>query len=212
MLVGTLFYADVPVPVLVSIALTYSTYEITWDTQPVPVMHRKNAEEVTELVANFIHCIKFRLLQGYVGVNLLWEKDAAKATSSAPSPDQTTKPSLQYGMVRHFDPLMDKYKILFWTGIWTWKTEEDVKRAHKFTDIVITGSMEVGVLKTRRLLLSNQALFWRVSRSRYLPLLKGALLPLHTVKTQSKTFQQVRSLLFFFQTSEHVSYQHVFLS
>ena len=51
-------------------------YEITWDTQPVPIMHRKNAEEVTDLVANFIHCIKFPLLLGYVGLDLLWQKDA----------------------------------------------------------------------------------------------------------------------------------------
>ena len=114
-------------------------YEITWDTQPEPIMHRKNAEEVADLVANFLHCIKLRLLQGYVGLDLLWQKDASKVTSSASSPDQPIKPSLQYGMVRNFDPLMDKYKVLFRTGIWTWKTEEDVKEAQKFTDIVITG-------------------------------------------------------------------------
>jgi hypothetical protein len=39
-------------------------YEITWDTQPEPIMHRKNEEEVADLVANFLHCIKLRLLQG----------------------------------------------------------------------------------------------------------------------------------------------------
>jgi hypothetical protein len=114
-------------------------YEITWDTQPEPIMHRINAEEVADLVANFLHCIKLRLLQGYVGLDLLWQKDATKVTSSASSTDQPIKPSLQYGMVRNFDPLMDKYKVLFRTGIWTWKTEEDVKEAQKFTDIVITG-------------------------------------------------------------------------
>ncbi len=94
---------------------------------------------MTDLVANFIHCIKFRLLLGYVGLDLLWQKDASKATSSASSPDQTTKPSLEYGVVRQFDPLLDKYKILFRTGIWTWKSEEQVKRAQTFTDVVITG-------------------------------------------------------------------------
>jgi hypothetical protein len=114
-------------------------YEITWDTQPEPIMHRKNAVEVTDLVANFSHCLKFQLLQGYVGLDLLWQKDASKASSSASSPEQTTKPSLQYGLVRQFDPLMDKYNILFRTGIWSWKTEEDVKGAHQFTDMVITG-------------------------------------------------------------------------
>jgi hypothetical protein len=34
---------------------------------------------------------------------------------------------------------MNKYKILFRTGIWTWKSEAEVKVAHQFTDAVIPG-------------------------------------------------------------------------
>ncbi len=45
-------------------------YEITWDTQPILIVHRKNALEVTDLVANFLHCMKHRLLLGYVCLDL----------------------------------------------------------------------------------------------------------------------------------------------
>ena len=42
-------------------------YEIKWDTQPLPILHRKSADEVAKLVANFKHCTRLRLLRGYVG-------------------------------------------------------------------------------------------------------------------------------------------------
>jgi hypothetical protein len=36
---------------------------------------------------------------------------SCQTATSASSPDQTTKPSLQYGMVRMLDPLLDKTKF-----------------------------------------------------------------------------------------------------
>ncbi len=50
-------------------------YEIKWDTQPLPIFHRKSAVEVAQLVANFQHCMTLRLLRGYVGLDLLWVLD-----------------------------------------------------------------------------------------------------------------------------------------
>ncbi len=46
-------------------------YEIQWDAQPEPILHRKNALEVADFVENFKFCTTHRLLRGYVHLDLL---------------------------------------------------------------------------------------------------------------------------------------------
>ncbi len=55
-------------------------YEIKWDTQPDPILHRKSTCEVAKLVANFQHCTTLRLLRGYVGLDLLWVLEPASGS------------------------------------------------------------------------------------------------------------------------------------
>ena len=105
-------------------------YEIKWDTQPLPILHRKSADEVAKLVANFKHCTTLRLLRGYVGLDLLWLREPAVGIQG--------EHCLKYGMVRPFDPVMNKYKITFRSGIWTWRSEEEVQDAKLFTESVTT--------------------------------------------------------------------------
>ena len=105
-------------------------YEIQWDTQPHPIVHRKSTSEVDELVANFQHCTRLRLLRGYVGLDLLWVIEPASGSLG----DR----HLQYGLVRPFDPIMNKYKITFRSGIWSWRSEEEVQEAKLFTESVTT--------------------------------------------------------------------------
>ena len=92
-------------------------YEIKWDTQPLPILHRKSAVEVAQLVANFQHCTTLRLLRGYVGLDLLWVLNPV--TVQDPASGKLGKPHLKYGLVRPFDPIMNKYKITFRSGIWS---------------------------------------------------------------------------------------------
>jgi hypothetical protein len=87
------------------------SYEIKWDTQPVSILHRKSSVEVAQLVANFKHCTTLRLLRGYVGLDLLWVLDPALVLN--PALGILRKPNLKYGLVRPFDPIMNKYKITF---------------------------------------------------------------------------------------------------
>ena len=42
-------------------------------------------------------------------------------------------------MVLPFDLLMGRYKIKFRSGIWAWKSEEQVKAAKHFTEAVLNG-------------------------------------------------------------------------
>jgi hypothetical protein len=106
-------------------------YEIQWDTQPDPIVHRKNALEVAQLVQNFKFCAKHRLLRGYVDLDLLWVHE--------PVPGSLGNQHIQYAVVLPFDPVMNKYKIQFRSGIWSWKSEEEVIAAKQFTEAVITG-------------------------------------------------------------------------
>jgi hypothetical protein len=102
-------------------------YEIQWDTQPEPILHRKNALEVAELVHNFKFCTTHRLLRGYVDLDLLWVRD--------PAPGSLGNQNVKYALVLPFDPIMNKYKIKFRSGIWLWKIEDEVKAAKHFTEI-----------------------------------------------------------------------------
>ncbi len=106
-------------------------YEIQWDTQPAPIIHYSNALEAAELVENFKFCTTHRLLRGYVNLDLLWVLEPA-AGSLANS-------HLKYAKVLPFDPLMGRYKIKFRSGIWSWKSEEQVKCAKHFTEDVLNG-------------------------------------------------------------------------
>jgi hypothetical protein len=113
-------------------------YEITWDTQPLPIFHRKSAVEVAELVTNFEHCTTLRLLRGYVGLDLLWVLDPFALQE--PASGNVGKPHLKYGLVRPFDPIMNKYRISFRSGIWSWRSEEEVQVAKTFTETVTSCS------------------------------------------------------------------------
>ena len=106
-------------------------YEIHWDTQPDAIIHHKNALEVADLVANFKFCTKHRLLRGYVNLDLLWVLE--------PAPGTLGNQQVKYAMVLPFDPLMGRYKIKFRSGIWAWKSEEQVKAAKHFTEAVLNG-------------------------------------------------------------------------
>ncbi len=46
---------------------------------------------------------------------------------------------VKYAMVLPFDPIMNKYKIKFRSGIWSWRSEEQVKAAKHFTEAVLNG-------------------------------------------------------------------------
>ena len=106
-------------------------YEIHWDTQPDPLVRHKNALEVADLVENFQFCTTHRLLRGYVHLDLLWVLEPATGSLG--------KQYVKYAMVLPFDPIMDRYKIKFRSGIWAWKTEEHVKAAKQFTEAVLNG-------------------------------------------------------------------------
>jgi hypothetical protein len=106
-------------------------YEIQWDTQPEPIIHHKNALEVADFVENFKFCTTHRLLRGYVHLDLLWVLEPAAGSLG--------NQHLKYAMVLPFDPLMGRYKIKFRSGIWSWKSEEQVKAAKHFTEAVLNG-------------------------------------------------------------------------
>jgi hypothetical protein len=42
-------------------------------------------------------------------------------------------------MVLPFDPMTNKYKIKFRSGIWSWRSKEQVKAAKHFTEAVLNG-------------------------------------------------------------------------
>ena len=109
-------------------SLSSHPYEITWDTQPHPFIARKTEEEFKVLVDQYLHCKKYKLLGGYVGNDLLWERTDKQGTR------------LQYGYVLPFDPPTNKYKVAFRDGICGFKTEQDLKNAMIFTESIIKGS------------------------------------------------------------------------
>ena len=108
--------------------LSSSPYEITWDTQPHPLISRKSEEEFKVLVDQYAHCKTYKLLGGYVGNDLLWERTDKQGTR------------LQYGYVLPFDPPTNKYKVAYRDGICGFKTELDLKNAMKFTESIIQGT------------------------------------------------------------------------
>jgi hypothetical protein len=92
-------------------------YEIEWDTKPNALYERKTANEVQVLVDNFKYCCTYKLLQGYVGLDLLWER-------------QNTAPkTLQHGYVMPFNPQTNMYKVIYRDGLWSFKSEQDILRA-----------------------------------------------------------------------------------
>jgi hypothetical protein len=104
------------------------SYEIEWDTQPVPVRVRVSPEEAKELVSNFKWCVKHKVLLGIVGLDLLWEREGA----SEP-PTQV----LRSGRVAPYDPHTGQYKIVFRNGLWCFKTEDEVVAQRKWTEEVV---------------------------------------------------------------------------
>jgi hypothetical protein len=86
---------------------------------------------VADFVENFKFCTKHRLLREYVHLDLLWVLE--------PAPGSLGNQHVKYAMVLPFDPLMGRYKIKFRSGIWSWKSEEQVKAAKHFTESVLNG-------------------------------------------------------------------------
>jgi hypothetical protein len=103
------------------------------DTQPHPMIHRLSHDDVENLVQSFKSCVKCRLLQGYVGLDLLWERQKVMSSSAPNSNEPMLKKPLQFGRVHPFDPATDKYKVVYRDGLWTWKTELKIKNAQQFT-------------------------------------------------------------------------------
>ncbi len=107
--------------------LSITPYEITWDTQPHPLIERKIEEEFKVLVNQYAYCRTYKLLGGYVGNDLLWEHTDKQGTR------------LQYGYVLPFDPATNKYKVAYRDGICGFKTDVDLKAAIKFTEDIVQG-------------------------------------------------------------------------
>ena len=108
-----------------------SMYEVEWDTKPFPLFVRTTANEVQKLVENFKFCSTYKLLQGYVGLDLLWERK------------NSTPATLQYGYVMPFDPATNKYKVVFRDGLWSFKDEQEILRQKEWTHAILEGSNEV---------------------------------------------------------------------
>ena len=105
-----------------------SMYEIEWDTKPYPLFVRKSAYEVETLVENFKFCCSYKLLQGYVGLDLLWERQGS------------TPLTLQYGYVMPFDPETNMYKVVFRDGLWSFKNEQEIKQQKEWTHQIWEGT------------------------------------------------------------------------
>jgi hypothetical protein len=86
-----------------------------------------------ELVENFKSCVKYRLLRGYVGLDLLWERQKSILPPAHDCTGPVLTRLLQYGRVHPFDPATDKYKVVYRDGLSTWKTEPEIKQAQNFT-------------------------------------------------------------------------------
>ena len=107
--------------------LSSTPYEVQWDTQPHPLIVRKTEEDFKVLVDHYAYCKTYKLLGGYVGNDLLWERTDRQGTR------------LQYGYVLPFDPPTNKYKVAYRDGICGFKSEVDLKEAMKFTEEIIKG-------------------------------------------------------------------------
>jgi hypothetical protein len=103
-------------------------FEIQWDTQPIPMVQRVTYDDMAQLVENFKSCVKFRLLRGYVGLDLLWERHKYILPPTHDTTGTVLTQLLRYGRVLPFDPATDKYKVVYRDGICTWKTEPEISK------------------------------------------------------------------------------------